>query len=149
MMRDFRLPLPCKWDLRFSGILRRVDRYPRCVKSEKSADQHVKMLLLSILPPRISCDIALRDLRYAQLYVFRLFVFWVILPYKLIGRYRYHELNEDCQPSRTIRFKILSAFPNPMTITSLLQILNMASYLVLSGDVGLKPLNPDDTDEGK
>jgi hypothetical protein len=36
-----------------------------------------------------------------------------------------------------------------MTKTCLPQILNMATYLVLSGDVRLKPLNPGDTGEGK
>jgi hypothetical protein len=36
----------------------------------------------------------------------------------------------------------------PMTITYLSRILNMAAYLVLSGDIRLKPLDPGDTDEG-
>jgi len=108
-----------------------------------------ELLILSILAHCISCDIALIDLRYAQLCVFKLLVFWVVLPYNLVGRYRYHELNKDCQPRRIIRFKIPSPFSNPMTITCLPQILNMAAYLVLLGVVELKPLNPDDTGEGK
>lgn len=149
MIRDFRLPSRYKWDLRFPGNLRRVNRHPRCVKSEKCADQHVKLLILIILAHWTSCDIALIVLRYAQLCVFRLLVIWAVLPYNLIRRYRYHELNKDSQPRRTVRFKIHSPFSNSLTITCLPQILNVAAYLVLSRVVGLKPLNPDDTGEGK
>ena len=119
MIRDFRLPSRYKWDLRFPGNLRRVDWHPRCVKSEKCAVQHVKSLILSILAHCTSCDIALIVLRYAQLCVFRLLLIWAVLPYNLIGRYRYHELNKDCQPRRTVRFKIPTPFSNPMTINLL------------------------------
>jgi len=36
-----------------------------------------------------------------------------------------------------------------MTTTCLPQILNMAAYLIVSGDEGLKLLNPGDTGVGK
>jgi hypothetical protein len=78
-MRDFRVLSRCKWDLRFSGILHIVDRHPRCVKSEKSADQNVKLSTLAI------AFLALVDLRYAKLCVVGLLVFRSVLPYYLIG----------------------------------------------------------------
>jgi hypothetical protein len=43
----------------------------------------------------------------------------------------------------------LSPFSNPMTVTGLPRVLNMAAYLVVTGDVGLNLLNPGDTGVGK